>query len=87
MGSGKGGSQESHLWLGEWGGGWKKGLTPEWRDSDLLTETELGPKGHTLALRGLDASSSGCLGAEHHTGDQPGGGRSGSGEDKALLQP
>lgn len=83
----RGGIQESHPWLGEWGGGWKKGLTPEWSDSDLLTETEAGAQGTHELCRGLDASSSLSLGAEPYTGDQPGGWRSGSGEDKALLQP
>ena len=83
----RGGIQESHPWLGEWGRGWKKGLTPEWSDSDLLTETEAGAQGTHELCRGPDASSSLSLGAEPYTGDQPGGWRSGSGEDKALLQP
>ena len=75
------------MWLGECGGGWRKGLTPEWSVSDLLTETQAGAQETHELCRGLDISSSGCLGAEHYTGDQSGGGRSGSGEDKTLLQP
>ena len=39
------------MWLGEWGGGWKKGLTPEWSDSNLLTERGWGPR-DTRALKG-----------------------------------
>lgn len=82
---GRGWSQDSHVWLGEWGGGWRRA------DSSGVFLTADRDRGwgtrDTRALQGIGVSSSGYLGAEHYTGDRSGGEESGSREDKTLLQP